>query len=77
MSEAEILSSFLKTTREKLKMSQFEFASNCGISVESLSLYERESCSPSIDTLGKIAAYLHITVSDMLNTSKENNIQNP
>lgn len=66
MNEATILSSFLKRTRQNLNQSQFEFASNCGISTEALSMYEREKCSPKLDTLGKIASYLGIDVADML-----------
>lgn len=66
MSETEILSFFLKAIRQKLNQSQFEFALNCGISIEALSLYERKKCSPTLDTLGKIAAYLGMDVVDML-----------
>ena len=35
-----------------------DFAANCGISVEELSLLERNRADPKLSTLQKIAAYI-------------------
>lgn len=66
MDEQSILSKKLKSIREEMNESQMEFAYNCGISTETLSLIEREKVNPNLDTLQKIAAYLGITVSELL-----------
>ncbi len=66
MEEQSILSKKLKSIREEMNESQMEFAYNCGISTETLSLIEREKVNPNLDTLQKIAAYLGITVSELL-----------
>ena len=46
-----ILASNIKRCRTKLKESQFDFAENCGISVEILSLIERGIANPKLSTL--------------------------
>lgn len=66
MEEQSILSKKLKSIREEMNESQMEFAYNCGISTETFSLIEREKVNPNLDTLQKIAAYLGITVSELL-----------
>lgn len=45
-----ILASNIKRCRTKLKESQFDFAENCGISVEILSLIERGIANPKLST---------------------------
>ena len=60
-----ILASNIKRCRTKLKESQFDFAENCGISVEILSLIERGIANPKLSTLQKLAAYLGCTVADL------------
>ena len=44
-----------------------------GISVEELSLIERKLTDPKLSTLQKIAAYMGITVSKLLETEKDVN----
>ncbi len=66
MSEIEILSFNLKKIRRELDESQIDFAANCGISVEELSLLERGRSDPKMSTLQKIAAYTGKTVSELL-----------
>ena len=66
MSENEILAWSLKKIRKELGESQIDFAANCGISVEELSLLERGRSDPKMSTLQKIAAYLGKSVSDLL-----------
>ena len=60
-----ILASNIKRCRTKLKESQFDFAENCGISVEILSLIERGIANPKLSTLQKLAASLGCTVADL------------
>ena len=66
MPEFDYLSDNLKRIRLKLKESQIDFAANCGISTEILSLMERKLTDPKLSTLQKIAAYTDMTVSELL-----------
>ncbi len=66
MEELTILSQKLKSIRKELHQSQMEFAFNCGVSTETISLIERKKASPNLDTVQKIASYLGITVSELL-----------
>lgn len=66
MPEFDYLSDNLKRIRNKLKESQIDFAANCGISTEILSLMERKLTDPKLSTLQKIAAYTDMTVSELL-----------
>lgn len=66
MPELEALSKHVKKFRTEYNESQEEFAENCGISTETLSLIEREKGNPTLETLQKIAAYTGITVANML-----------
>ena len=70
MPEREALAKHLKEFRKINKETQFEFAANVGISIEELSLMEREIANPSLDTLQKIAAYTGSTVSELLQVDK-------
>ena len=70
MPEREALAKYLKEFRKINKETQFEFAANVGISIEELSLIEREIANPSLDTLQKIAAYTGSTVSELLRVDK-------
>ncbi len=66
MPEFDHLSDNLKSIRIKMKESQIDFAANCGISTEILSLMERKRTDPKLSTLQKIAAYTNMTVSELL-----------
>lgn len=66
MTEIDILADNLKNLRKELHESQIEFAYNCGISSETISLIERKITSPNLDTLQKIATYTGKTVSKLL-----------
>ena len=70
MPEKETLAKKIKEVRIELEETQFEFASNIGISIEMLSLIERRKANPSLDTLQKIAAYTGKTVSELLQTEE-------
>ena len=66
MTELENLARNIKSIRLELEESQMEFAFNCGISTETVSLLERMKANPSLETLQKIAAYTGHTVSELL-----------
>lgn len=73
MPELEALSKRVKVYRKYWKKSQFDLAYDMGISVEELSLIERKLTDPKLSTLQKIAAYMGITVSKLLETEKDVN----
>ena len=66
MPECIILSKNLKKIRDALGISQIEFAAECGISTETLSLLERELTDPKLSTIQKIASYLGCDVTELL-----------
>lgn len=66
MPELKILSKNVKKIRKEMKLSQIEFAAECGISTEILSLIEREATNPKLSTLQMIASYTGLTVSELL-----------
>lgn len=66
MPETEVLFENIRKIRRFLKQNQFEFAENCGISVETLSLIERKKADPRLSTIQKIAAYTDTLVSDLV-----------
>ena len=66
MPENEALAKNIKTIRKQMKKSQIEFAAECGISTEILSLIERQKTDPKLSTIQKVAAYTNHTVSDSI-----------
>ncbi len=66
MPEYEAISHNLKQIRKFLQKTQEEFASECGISAETLSLLERKLTDPKLSTIQKIAAYVGCEVTDLL-----------
>lgn len=60
------LGDVLGDTRRRLGLSQEELAYQCGLHRTSVSQIERGINSPTVDTLGKIAAVLATTPSDLL-----------
>lgn len=71
MPERKILSDNIVTFRRVSAFSQMEMAMECGISVETLSLIEREQANPTLDVLQKIAARMGITVAELLKQNDE------
>ena len=69
LTETTALSRYVITKRRMLGETQEEFAENCGLSVELISLIERGQANPRMDTLAKIAAYLNVSISEMLQDS--------
>ena len=66
MDDMTLLAKKIRAARKKLRQSQTEVAFNCDISVETLSLIEREETDPRLSTIQKIAAYLGTTVRELL-----------
>ncbi len=62
----DIIAKKLKDYREKYNLNQFEFAEECGISRETLSLIERCRTNLTLDTLDLLAVRMNVTVSDLL-----------
>ena len=71
MPECIILSENLKRIRKIMDISQIEFAAECGISTETLSLLEREQTDPKLSTIQKIAAYVGCEVTELLTKHEE------
>ena len=66
MPEVSVLAKRIKAYRESLNKTQFELSDEIGISLDELSLIEREKANPSLSTLQKISARMGITVSELL-----------
>ena len=66
MPEFEALSKRVKAIRKSMKENQFEFAEHCGIDVATLSKIEREITDVRLSTAQKIACYVNLTVSELL-----------
>ena len=71
MPETKILAENLKKIRKNMKKSQMEFAAECGISTEILSLIEREKTDPKLSTIQKIAAYTDYTVAELVTNNEK------
>jgi len=70
MPENEALSFNIKQIRKEMNQSQMEFAAECGISMETLSLIERQLTDPKLSTIQKIAAYADKDVPELLRKRK-------
>ncbi len=66
MPEFHSLSERIKRLRKEMKENQADFADHCGISIETLSLIEREKTDVRLGTMQKIAAYTNLTVSELV-----------
>lgn len=66
MPEISALAKRVRAYRESLGETQFELSGEIGISIEELSLIERGQANPRLSTMQKIAAYMGITVSALL-----------
>ena len=70
MPEVSVLGKRVKAYREDLKKTQFELSYEIGISVDELSLIEREKANPNLSTMQKIAAHMGMTVSELLEVNE-------
>ena len=65
----DIIAKKLKEFRDLENLNQFEFAEDCGISKDTLSLIERSKSNTTIDTLDLLAVRMGISVSELLEAS--------
>lgn len=72
MPEKEALANCILQFRHERHESQEAFASHCGISKESLSSIERVKANPTLGTMQNMAAYMGVTVADLLNIETKN-----
>ena len=66
MPEFEALSKRVKTIRKAMEENQFEFAEHCGIDVATLSKIECQKTDVRLSTAQKIASYVNLTVSQLV-----------
>jgi len=66
MPERDALAKRLRAYRRIEDKTQFEFSEATGLSVEEISLLERVQTDPKLSTLQNLAAYMGITVSELL-----------
>ena len=71
MPEVIALARNLRRIRKEMKLSQLEFALESGISLDIISMIEREKTNPRLSTLQKISAYTGETVADLLTPPKD------
>ena len=74
MPEFEALSNRVKSIRKAMEENQFEFAEHCGIDVATLSKIECQKTDVRLSTAQKIACYVNLTVSQLVeveNTEKK------
>ena len=76
MPEFEALAHNVKKIRKEMKLSQLEFALECGLSMEIISMIECQKTDPKLSTIQKIAAFTGYTPSELLTLSEEKNNDN-
>lgn len=69
MPERDALAGRLKAYRRIQHMTQFEFSEAVDLSVEEISLIERSQTDPKLSTLQNLAAYMDVTVSELLDVN--------
>lgn len=75
MPEFHSLSERIKKLRKELKENQADFAYHCGISIETLSLIEREKTDVRLSTIQKIGSYSNLTVSELVAVENDDNTE--
>lgn len=66
MPETITLANNVKKYRERLSINQLDMAERTGLSLEEISLIERCKTDPKLSTLQKLAAYMGVPVSALL-----------
>lgn len=67
--EKVLLAQKIKNYRKETGLSQIEFAEECGISKDTISLIERARNNSTLDTIQLLAARMGVTVSDLFEHS--------
>ncbi len=71
MPEVIALARNLRRIRKEMKLSQLEFALESGISLDIISMIERQQTNPRLSTLQRISAYVGCTVADLLQIEED------
>jgi transcriptional regulator with XRE-family HTH domain len=71
MPEVIALAKNLRRIRKEMKLSQLEFALESEISLDIISMIERQQANPRLSTLQQISAYIGCTVADLLAPPKD------
>ncbi len=66
MPERDALANRIRAYRRLQHQTQWEFSEATGLSVEEISLIERAGTDPKLSTLQNLAAYMGVTVSELL-----------
>jgi transcriptional regulator with XRE-family HTH domain len=61
----------LRTLRRELNLSQKDLAERCGLSLNAVSLIERDEISPNVATLQKLASALNVKMSYFFETDRQ------
>lgn len=61
----------LKRLRKETGVSQQELADAVGVSQQSVNKYENHSIEPDIETIIRIADYLHVSVDELIGHTRE------
>ena len=72
MPENGYLATNTKNLRKKMRETQADFASHCGIGTGTLNAIERELSDPKLSSIQKIAAYVDKTVPELLSKEEDN-----
>lgn len=67
--EKAVLATRVKEFRKENHLCQFDFAEDCGLSKDTISLIERGNANVTLDTIQLLACRMGITVSEMLQQS--------
>lgn len=71
MPETDALAYRVRKYRKNQSISQFEMACSVGLSIEEISLIERGMTDPKLSTMQKLAAYMGVTVSNLLDPEEK------
>lgn len=71
MPERDVIAKRIRTYRRGQRMTQFDFSVETGLSIEEISNLERVETDPKLSTLQSLAAYMGVTVSELLKMEEE------
>lgn len=77
MPEKEYFAKNMKRFREVNNLTQFEAGEDMGLSKDTISKIEREKTKPNVETAQKAAAFMGITVSELLTDWDESGFEVP
>ena len=72
MPEIKFLAKNIKKIRKEMQETQLDFAAHCGLGTGTLNAIERELSDPKLSSIQKIAAYVDMTVPELLSEDQNN-----